>query len=76
MGARETKSVNFRARLTPSEYAIMQGVAQRYDGNLSQAFVAMIREAGRGTSAQRRAAMGETKSPVLTDQGAHRAFQG
>ena len=74
MAAKTKKSLRFELRLNADEYRELQAVAAAYNGNRSAAVVSLIRQRTQGPQPPSLAGMGKTESPVLTDQGAHRAF--
>lgn len=77
MAAKAKKSLRFELRLAPDEYRELQAVAAAYNGNRSAAVVSLIRQRNQGPQEPPSlAGMGKTENPVLTDQVAHRVFQG
>lgn len=75
---RERKTAWLHVRLTPTQQAALQQLAaERHGGNVSRAFTSLLNETNRGPQEPPSlAGMRKTESPVLTDQVAHRAFQG
>ena len=73
---KQKKTLRFELRLAPDEYQRLQAIACEHNGKLARAVVALINERNRGPQPPSLAGVGKTESPVLTDQVAHRAFQG